>query len=86
LNLANNELTEVVPEAIEGLKCLVELDLSKNELDFVPSGLKALGPTLEVLKLDDNPIIELNEESFSGTCPRYFSFRYFILVLPKVIL
>jgi Leucine-rich repeat (LRR) protein len=67
LNLANNELTEVVPEAIEGLKCLVELDLSKNELDFVPSGLKALGPTLEVLKLDDNPIIELNEESFSGT-------------------
>lgn len=57
----------MVPEAIEGLKCLVELDLSKNELDFVPSGLKALGPTLEVLTLDDNPIIELNEESFSGT-------------------
>ncbi|XP_063903896.1 uncharacterized protein LOC135123299 [Zophobas morio] len=65
LNLANNELTELIPDAIEKLTKLVELDLSKNDLDFVPYSLETVGTSLEVLIVDDNPIFEMAENTFS---------------------
>lgn len=66
LNLADNELTELVGDAVKELKNLVELDLSKNELDFVPETLEYLGKTLKILKLSNNYIFELNDKSFIG--------------------
>ncbi|XP_063903902.1 leucine-rich repeat-containing protein 70-like isoform X1 [Zophobas morio] len=65
LNLANNELTDLIPDAIEKLTKLVELDLSKNDLDFVPYSLEEVGTSLEVLIVDDNPIFEMTEKTFS---------------------
>ncbi|XP_044272303.1 phospholipase A2 inhibitor-like [Tribolium madens] len=66
LNLADNELTDLVKSAIEGLDYLRELDLSINDLDFVPYSLKAVAKSLQVVILDGNPIIEMTEESFQG--------------------
>ncbi|XP_064213639.1 leucine-rich repeat neuronal protein 1-like [Tribolium castaneum] len=66
LNLADNELTDLVEGAIEGLDYLRELDLSINYLDFVPHSLKAVAKSLQVVNLDGNPIIEMTEESFQG--------------------
>ncbi|KAL1494145.1 hypothetical protein ABEB36_009790 [Hypothenemus hampei] len=66
LNLANNELTELVGSAIESLQMLRILNLSKNKLDFVPSTLVLLSASLEVLNLDSNLIFEINDNSFLG--------------------
>ena len=66
--MANNELTELIPDAIEKLTKLVVLDLSKNDLDFVPYSLEKVGTSLEVLIVDDNPIFEMAENTFSSKC------------------
>jgi hypothetical protein len=66
LNLANNELTEMIVTAIEHHENLTELNLSQNLLDFVPAILPTIGKSLEILILDDNPIIEFVSETFSG--------------------
>jgi hypothetical protein len=66
LNLANNELTEMIVTAIEHHENLTELNLSRNLLDFVPAILPTIGKSLEILILDDNPIIEFVSETFSG--------------------
>jgi hypothetical protein len=64
--LANNELTEMIVTAIEHHENLTELNLSRNLLDFVPAILPTIGKSLEILILDDNPIIEFVSETFSG--------------------
>lgn len=45
---------------------LREVDLSKNRLDFVPETLDNVGETLEKLNVDDNPIVELSDDTFTG--------------------
>ncbi|XP_044272304.1 leucine-rich repeat-containing protein 70-like [Tribolium madens] len=66
LNLANNELTEMIAGAIETHKNLTDLNLSNNLLDFVPFSLAKVGNSLQILNLDNNPIMELTSESFLG--------------------
>lgn len=69
LNLADNELSELIDGAIEKLHNLVELDLSSNLLDFVPNTLDYLGKNLKILKLSNNLIFHLDDKSFLG---KYF--------------
>lgn len=66
MDLAENELMDLVRGAIEGLRNLRELDLSINDLDFVPHSLDAVAKSLQVVILDGNPIIEITKESFKG--------------------
>ncbi|XP_050300531.1 tsukushi-like [Anthonomus grandis grandis] len=66
LNLANNDLTELVGDAVRNLKNLRILNLAVNKLDFVPQTLTLLGDHLEALYLDQNPIFEITDETFLG--------------------
>ncbi|XP_066261719.1 chondroadherin-like isoform X2 [Euwallacea similis] len=66
LNLGNNELTELVGNAIRSLQKLRILDLSRNKIDFVPETLSLLSDSLEALYLDHNWILEITDESFLG--------------------
>ncbi|CAG9864032.1 unnamed protein product [Phyllotreta striolata] len=66
LNLANNELTELESSIMRNLHTLIELDLSSNELDFVPTTLNYISKNLKVLKLNDNYIFKLDGQSFLG--------------------
>ncbi|XP_060522372.1 chondroadherin-like isoform X2 [Cylas formicarius] len=65
LNLARNDLTELVEEAIHNLDNLVELNLAYNKIDFVPDTLSLL-EKLETVYLDYTMIFELTDESFLG--------------------
>ncbi|XP_066140178.1 leucine-rich repeat-containing protein 70-like [Euwallacea fornicatus] len=66
LNLGNNELTELVGNAIRNLQKLRILDLSRNKIDFIPETLSLLNGSLEILYLDYNLIFEITDESFLG--------------------
>ncbi|CAG9773729.1 unnamed protein product [Ceutorhynchus assimilis] len=66
LNLANNDLTELVGDAVKNLQKLRTLNLAMNKLDFVPETLTLLSDSLQVLYLDNNLIYELTDESFLG--------------------
>jgi hypothetical protein len=60
----------MIVTAIEHHENLTELNLSRNLLDFVPAILPTIGKSLEILILDDNPIIEFVSETFSGLSVR----------------
>lgn len=64
--MANNRLVDVPRDLVRNLKGLREVDLSKNRLDFVPETLDTVGGTLEKLNVDDNPIVELSDNTFVG--------------------
>lgn len=66
MNLANNELTELEANFIRNLNTLTELDLSSNHLDFVPITLNYISKNLKILKLSNNYIFQLTDESFIG--------------------
>lgn len=66
MNLANNQLTDLDDDAVKNLKTLKEINLSQNDLDFVPETLTYVGISLERLNLDDNPIRELADNTFIG--------------------
>lgn len=66
LNLAGNDLTELIDDAVEGLQNLLELDLSYNLLDYVPDSLGFVGKHLKILKLSNNLIFHLDDKSFLG--------------------
>lgn len=73
LNLANNQLTDLDDDAVRNLKNLKEINLSQNDLDFVPDTLAYVGASLERLNVDDNPIRELTDGTFiSKYFPRFF--------------
>lgn len=65
--MANNRLVDVPTDLVKNLKNLKEIDLSKNRLDFVPETLDSIGDSLEKLNVDDNPIVELSDDTFIGT-------------------
>lgn len=66
LNLAENELTELIDGAVEKLYNLEELDLSSNKLDQVPDTVGYLKKHLKILKLSNNYIYHLNDKCFMG--------------------
>lgn len=66
LNLANNRLTEIPHSAIRHLGNLTVINLSRNELDFVPNSLGYVAKSLQALNISGNPIIEFEYRTFEG--------------------
>ncbi|CAL9083992.1 unnamed protein product [Musa textilis] len=55
LDLSQNNLASI-PKEIKGLTSLAELDLSDNNISILPPEMGLLEPSLQVLKLDGNPL------------------------------
>ncbi|XP_015056460.1 plant intracellular Ras-group-related LRR protein 6 isoform X1 [Solanum pennellii] len=55
LDLSQNSL-QSIPQGIENLTSLAELDLSDNNISSLPPELGLLEPSLQVLKLEGNPL------------------------------
>ncbi|XP_022142820.1 plant intracellular Ras-group-related LRR protein 6 [Momordica charantia] len=55
LDLSLNSI-QLVPEGLKNLVSLTELDLSDNNISMLPPELSLLEPSLQVLKLDGNPL------------------------------
>lgn len=55
LDLSQNAL-QIIPMGFKNLTSLSELDLSDNNISTVPAELGLLEPTLQVLRLDGNPL------------------------------
>lgn len=66
LNLANNDLTELVGDSVKNLQTLKVLNLAYNKLDYVPDTLSLLGESLDTVYLEHNLIYKLTDESFLG--------------------
>ncbi|KAJ2945920.1 hypothetical protein O0L34_g4835 [Tuta absoluta] len=66
LDLSYTDLKALPEEAFRGLLYLEEIDLSGNQFVTVPESLKLLGTTLRLLTFNNNPIVELNDDSFVG--------------------
>ncbi|KAI8552616.1 hypothetical protein RHMOL_Rhmol06G0280600 [Rhododendron molle] len=55
LDLSQNSL-QLIPKGIKNMTSLTELDLSDNNITTLPAELGLLEPSLQVLKLDGNPL------------------------------
>ncbi|XP_017980552.1 PREDICTED: plant intracellular Ras-group-related LRR protein 6 [Theobroma cacao] len=55
LDLGQNSL-QSIPEGLNSLTSLTELDLSDNNISALPPELGLLEPSLQVLRLDGNPL------------------------------
>ncbi|KAI8435788.1 hypothetical protein MSG28_004016, partial [Choristoneura fumiferana] len=73
LDLSNNpiEILDFVTllalsSATKGLVNLRQIDLSDNKFTEVPESLSLVGSTLKYLTFNNNPIVELNDDSFIG--------------------
>ncbi|GJQ82223.1 hypothetical protein Trydic_g19426 [Trypoxylus dichotomus] len=64
-NIANNELTDVTENVLKNFRGLNKLDISNNDLDFIPKSMGIL-TALEILIMDNNPITFLDDETFLG--------------------
>uniref|UniRef100_T1J5I2 LRRCT domain-containing protein n=1 Tax=Strigamia maritima TaxID=126957 RepID=T1J5I2_STRMM len=56
LGLQDNGLESVPSEALRSLRALTHLDLSRNKIKFIDHAA-FVGPPLQVLKLNDNPLV-----------------------------
>ena len=61
LDMSGNNINEIDGNLIKGLSSLVELDLSKNKIRYIPNNIQFL-TFLEVLKISNNQLLELPEE------------------------
>ncbi|XP_072932110.1 uncharacterized protein [Epargyreus clarus] len=66
LDLSNTEIDNVPTDAFKGLVNLRQIDLSGNQFVTVPESLSIVGKTLQYLTFNDNPLVELNDDSFVG--------------------
>ncbi|KAG6421333.1 hypothetical protein SASPL_117884 [Salvia splendens] len=55
LDMSQNSL-QSIPESIKDLSSLIELNLSDNNISSLPPNLGLLEPSLQVLKVDGNPL------------------------------
>ena len=61
LDMSGNNINEIDGNLIKGLSSLVELDLSKNKIRYIPNNIQFL-TFLEVLRVSNNQLLELPEE------------------------
>ncbi|XP_052740263.1 phospholipase A2 inhibitor beta-like [Bicyclus anynana] len=66
LDLAKTDINDIPLDAFRGLVNLRQIDLSGNKLVTVPQSLGVVGSTLQYLTFNNNPIVELNDDSFLG--------------------
>ncbi|VFQ90332.1 unnamed protein product [Cuscuta campestris] len=63
LDLSQNAL-QSIPEGIKDLNSLTELDLSDNNISTLPPELGLLEPSLQVLKIEGNPLRRRDEQYY----------------------
>lgn len=66
LNLAHTNISTFPEQMISRLIKLRELDVSGNRIKVVPQDLSFLSKSLEILKMGENPIQHLDDNSFIG--------------------
>ncbi|KAJ0177103.1 hypothetical protein K1T71_007112 [Dendrolimus kikuchii] len=66
LDLSKTDIDSIPLDAFRGLVELQQIDLSNNRFVTVPESLSLVGSTLEYLTFNNNPIVELNDDSFIG--------------------
>ncbi|XP_063618568.1 phospholipase A2 inhibitor beta-like [Cydia splendana] len=66
LNLSGTGIDDIPLDAFRGLVNLQMIDLSNNKFVTVPESLSLVGTTLKYLTFNNNPIVELNDDSFIG--------------------
>nr|XP_026488240.1 chondroadherin-like [Vanessa tameamea] len=66
LDLAKTDIDNIPLDAFRGLVNLKQIDLSGNQFVTVPESLSLVGSTLQYLTFNNNPIVELNDDSFIG--------------------
>lgn len=66
LDLSKIDIDSIPLDAFRGLSKLQQIDLSNNRFVTVPESLTLVGETLKYLTFNNNPIVELNDDSFIG--------------------
>lgn len=66
LDLSKTDIDVVPLETFRGLVNLKQLDLSGNKFVTVPESLSLVGSTLQYLTFNNNPLVELTDDSFLG--------------------
>ncbi|CAH2106553.1 unnamed protein product [Euphydryas editha] len=66
LDLAKTDIDAIPLETFRGLVNLKQIDLSGNQFLTVPESLSLVGSTLQYLTFNNNPLVELNDDSFLG--------------------
>lgn len=66
LDLSKIDIDNIPLDAFRGLTKLQQIDLSNNRFVTVPESLSLVGETLKYLTFNNNPIVELNDDSFIG--------------------
>ncbi|XP_021183315.1 phospholipase A2 inhibitor beta [Helicoverpa armigera] len=66
LDLAKTDIDSIPLDAFKGLSKLQQIDLSDNRFVTVPESLSLVGNSLKYLTFNNNPIVELNDDSFVG--------------------
>ncbi|XP_045772075.1 phospholipase A2 inhibitor beta-like [Maniola jurtina] len=66
LDLAKTDIDSIPLDAFRGLVNLRQIDLSGNKFATVPESLGLVGSSLQYLTFNNNPIVELNDDSFIG--------------------
>lgn len=64
--MSKTDIDSIPLDAFRGLLQLQQIDLSDNRFVTVPESLSLVGKTLEYLTFNNNPIVELNDDSFVG--------------------
>lgn len=64
--MSYTSIPELPSALFENMKHLSELFINGNHLTSVPESLSIVGESLEFLHLSDNPIEEINKDSFTG--------------------
>ncbi|XP_059045375.1 leucine-rich repeat neuronal protein 3-like [Achroia grisella] len=64
LDLSKTDIDSIPLDAFRGLENLQNIDLSNNKFVTVPESLRLVGSTLKYLTFNNNPIVELNDDSF----------------------
>ncbi|XP_075973353.1 tsukushi-like isoform X2 [Anticarsia gemmatalis] len=66
LDLSKTDIDHIPLDAFRGLSKLQQVDLSDNNFVTVPESLSLVGESLQYLTFNNNPIVELNDDSFIG--------------------